>query len=57
MIPARSLADALLKRLDEHDIPLRELEYATYTFDLVMDQGALRRVQAPPHDDTGRRRC
>ena len=34
------LADALLKRLDEHDIPLRELEYATYTFDLIMDQGA-----------------
>ena len=34
------LADALLKRLDEHDVPLRELEYATYTFDLVMDQGA-----------------
>jgi thymidylate synthase ThyX len=34
------LADALLKRLNEHDIPLRELEYATYTFDLVMDQGA-----------------
>jgi thymidylate synthase ThyX len=34
------LANALLKRLDEHDIPLRELEYATYTFDLVMDQGA-----------------
>ena len=34
------LADTLLERLDEHDIPLRELEYATYTFDLVMDQGA-----------------
>jgi len=34
------LADTLLRRLDEHDIPLRELEYATYTFDLVMDQGA-----------------
>jgi thymidylate synthase ThyX len=34
------LADVLLKRLGEHDIPLRELEYATYTFDLVMDQGA-----------------
>jgi thymidylate synthase ThyX len=34
------LADALLKRLDEHDIPLRELEYASYMFDLVMDQGA-----------------
>ena len=34
------LADALLKRLGEHDVPLRELEYSTYTFDLVMDQGA-----------------
>ncbi len=34
------LADALLQRLGEHDIPLRELEYATYTFDLRMDQGA-----------------
>jgi len=35
-----ALADALLKQLNEHDIALRELEYATYTFDLVMDQGA-----------------
>jgi len=34
------LAESVLKRLGEHDIPLRELEYATYTFDLVMDQGA-----------------
>jgi thymidylate synthase ThyX len=34
------LAAALLERLDKYDIPLRELEYATYTFDLVMDQGA-----------------
>ena len=34
------LADALLKRLDPHDIPLREMEYCTYTFDLLMDQGA-----------------
>ena len=34
------LADTLLKRLGEHDIPLRELEYPTYTFDLIMDQGA-----------------
>ena len=34
------LADALLKRLDPHDIPLREMEYSTYTFDLLMDQGA-----------------
>jgi thymidylate synthase ThyX len=34
------LADALLSRLGEHDVPLRELEYSSYTFDLVMDQGA-----------------
>ena len=34
------LADTLLKRLTRYDVPLRELEYATYTFDLVMDQGA-----------------
>jgi len=34
------LADALLKRLGKFDVPLRELEYSNYTFDLVMDQGA-----------------
>jgi thymidylate synthase ThyX len=34
------LADVLLKRLGRYDIPLRELEYSTYTFDLVIDQGA-----------------
>jgi thymidylate synthase ThyX len=34
------LADTLLKRLDRFDVPLRELEYCNYTFDLVMDQGA-----------------
>jgi thymidylate synthase ThyX len=34
------LAGALLKRLGRYDIPLRELEHTTYTFDLVMDQGA-----------------
>jgi thymidylate synthase ThyX len=34
------LADSLLGRLGKFDIPLRELEYATYTFDLVVDQGA-----------------
>ncbi len=34
------LADTLLKRLSRYDVPLRELEYSTYTFDLVMDQGA-----------------
>ena len=34
------LAEALLGRLHQHDIPLRELEYCNYTFDLIMDQGA-----------------
>lgn len=34
------LAASLLGRLGQHDVPLRELEYATCTFDLVMDQGA-----------------
>ena len=34
------LAESLLSRLGKFDIPLRELEYCTYTFDLVMDQGA-----------------
>lgn len=34
------LAELLMKRLGRFDIPLRELEYCTYTFDLVMDQGA-----------------
>jgi thymidylate synthase ThyX len=34
------LAEALLGRLGKYDIPLRELEYSTYTFDIVMDQGA-----------------
>jgi len=34
------LAESLLMRLGKFDIPLRELEYSAYTFDLVMDQGA-----------------
>jgi thymidylate synthase ThyX len=34
------LAESLLGRLGKFDIPLRELEYASYVFDLVMDQGA-----------------
>ncbi len=34
------LAEKLLGSLDKYDIPLRELEYSHYTFDLVMDQGA-----------------
>jgi len=34
------LTSQLLGRLSEHDIPLRELEYATVSYDLVIDQGA-----------------
>lgn len=34
------LAERLIGKLAEHDVPVRELEYCTYTFDLVMDQGA-----------------
>jgi thymidylate synthase ThyX len=34
------LAETLLGKLGKFDIPLRELEYCNYTFDLVMDQGA-----------------
>ncbi len=35
-----ALGESLLSRLGKFDVPLRELEYTTYTFDLVMDQGA-----------------
>ena len=35
-----NLAESLLSRLGKYDAPLRELEYCTYTFDLIMDQGA-----------------
>ncbi len=35
-----ALAETLLGKLSRYDVPLRELEYSTYTFDLVMDQGA-----------------
>ena len=35
-----ALAASLLGRLGKYDVPLRELEYSAYTFDLVMDQGA-----------------
>ena len=34
------LAESLLGRLGKYDVPLRELEYSSYTFDLIMDQGA-----------------
>jgi thymidylate synthase ThyX len=35
-----NLAISLLVDLGKYDVPLRELEYSTYTFDLIMDQGA-----------------
>jgi len=35
-----NLAESLLGKLGKFDVPLRELEYCTYTFDLIMDQGA-----------------
>ena len=34
------LARTVLGGLAEHDVPVRELEYCRYVFDLVMDQGA-----------------
>ncbi len=36
----QDLAHTLLGNLGPHDIPLRELEYANFTFDLILDQGA-----------------
>jgi thymidylate synthase ThyX len=39
-IELEALAESLLGRLGKFDVPLRELEYCSYTFDLVMDQGA-----------------
>jgi hypothetical protein len=40
--PTRSAASGPnpARAFDRYDIPLRELEYATFTFDLLMDQGA-----------------
>jgi len=35
-----ALAGRVLGKLGQHDIPLRELEYCSYTFELLMDQGA-----------------
>jgi len=35
-----ALADAVLSRLGRFDVPLRELEHTSYTFALIMDQGA-----------------
>jgi len=37
--------DEFMKRLGEHDTPMRELEHAYYTFDILVDYGAFRDVQ------------
>ncbi|MEI6289102.1 MAG: FAD-dependent thymidylate synthase [Chloroflexota bacterium] len=40
-LPAETgTASVLLQKLGRFDTPLRELEHCTYTFDLLMDQGA-----------------
>lgn len=36
----RELAEHFLGRLGEHDMPLRELEYAEITVEMILDQGA-----------------
>ncbi|MBP7031480.1 MAG: FAD-dependent thymidylate synthase [Anaerolineaceae bacterium] len=35
-----ALVDVLFSQLNDFDVPLRELEYAQYDFELIMDQGA-----------------
>ncbi len=34
-----ALAESLLGRLGEYDVPLRELEHTAYTFEILLDQG------------------
>lgn len=41
----RRLADVLIRGRGKYDPPLRELEYAHYTFDVIMDQGAYYEVK------------
>jgi thymidylate synthase ThyX len=36
----QALAESILGRLDKFDVPLRVLEHAAYTFDIILDQGA-----------------
>lgn len=36
----RAVIDQALGRLGRHDVPIREIEHTTYTFDIVCDQGA-----------------
>ena len=35
-----SITESLLGKLGKHDIPVREMEYAQISFDLIVDQGA-----------------
>ncbi|MCX6817830.1 MAG: FAD-dependent thymidylate synthase [Candidatus Aenigmarchaeota archaeon] len=37
--------DESMKRMGRHDSPLRELEHAYYTFDILVDYGAFRDIQ------------
>ncbi len=37
--------DEFLKRMEKHDIPMRELEHVYYTFDILLDYGAFRDIQ------------
>ena len=53
------LAQLATKDIGKHEIPVRELEYANYTFDLIMDQGAFFEIkrhrmmtQTPQHLST-----
>lgn len=36
----KQLFDAIFAPLDDHDIPIRELEYSNFVFEIVLDQGA-----------------
>ena len=39
------IVDEFLKRMNEHDWPMRELEHVYYTFDILVDYGAFRDIQ------------
>lgn len=39
------IVDEFLKRMEKHDMPMRELEHINYTFDILIDYGAFRDIQ------------
>jgi len=41
----RKVVNDYMKRMGNHDWPMRELEHTSYTFDILMDYGAFRDVQ------------